>query len=188
VDSRWCRGDVAHRAGGRPVVLDETVGFFAAFADLLGHFRSRGEQVGRCCATAHGVSVVCPLIRPHRRGPGNQRALSRRRLRAAWPSSSSGGVEEAFWPGSRRNRARSRARSRAAGGSEEREQTPRVHWIAWRNLRQSAGVAAGASRGSVEAVRKFAAPRPVFTVPGFRSAKPTRFAACDVPGFVCREE
>ena len=44
------------RVAGRG--CDETVGFFAAFSDLLGHFRSRGEEVGRLLRDPRTVFLV----------------------------------------------------------------------------------------------------------------------------------
>ena len=47
---------IARVAG--PSFVDETVGFFAAFSDLLGHFRARGEEVGRLLRDPRTVFLV----------------------------------------------------------------------------------------------------------------------------------
>jgi anion-transporting ArsA/GET3 family ATPase len=153
---------IARVAG--PSFVDETVGFFAAFSDLLGHFRSRGEQVGRLlrdprtvflvvCAPDPARIVEAQVISEHLADEGCvPRAFIVNR------------VEEAFLsdPGEIE-----RAVERAAallGGQEEREQT-RAFMDRLEKLRRQQESAAALHAEVVAAVREFAAPRPVFTVP-----------------------
>lgn len=153
---------IARVAG--PSFVDETVGFFAAFSDLLGHFRSRGEQVGRLlrdprtvflvvCAPDPARIVEAQVISEHLADEGCvPRAFIVNR------------VEEAFLPGPGEIE---RAVERAAallGGLEEREQT-RAFMDRLETLRRQQESAAALHAEVVEAVREFAAPRPVFTVP-----------------------
>jgi anion-transporting ArsA/GET3 family ATPase len=153
---------IARVAG--PSFVDETVGFFAAFSDLLGHFRSRGEEVGRLlrdprtvflvvCAPDPARIVEAQVISEHLADEGCvPRAFIVNR------------VEEAFLPGPGEIE---RAVERAAallGGLEEREQT-RAFMDRLEKLRRQQESAAALHAQVVEAVREFAAPRPVFTVP-----------------------
>jgi anion-transporting ArsA/GET3 family ATPase len=153
---------IARVAG--PTFVDETVGFFAAFSDLLGHFRSRGEEVGRLlrdprtvflvvCAPDPARIVEAQVISEHLADEGCvPRAFIVNR------------VEEAFLPGPGEIE---RAVERAAallGGLEEREQT-RAFMDRLEKLRRQQESAAALHAQVVEAVREFAAPRPVFTVP-----------------------
>jgi anion-transporting ArsA/GET3 family ATPase len=164
----WSRaGAAATSLIGRvagPSFVDETVGFFAAFSDLLGHFRSRGEEVGRLlrdprtvflvvCAPDPARIVEAQVISEHLADEGCvPRAFIVNR------------VEEAFLPGPGEIE---RAVERAAallGGLEEREQT-RAFMDRLEKLRRQQESAAALHAQVVEAVREFAAPRPVFTVP-----------------------
>jgi anion-transporting ArsA/GET3 family ATPase len=153
---------IARVAG--PSFVDETVGFFAAFSDLLGHFRARGEEVGRLlrdprtvflvvCAPDPARIVEAQVISEHLADEGCvPRAFIVNR------------VEEAFLPGPGEIE---RAVERAAallGGQEEREQT-RAFMDRLEKLRRQQESAAALHAEVVEAVREFAAPRPVFTVP-----------------------
>jgi anion-transporting ArsA/GET3 family ATPase len=164
----WSRAGVAAtsligRVAG-PSFVDETVGFFAAFSDLLGHFRSRGEQVGRLlrdprtvflvvCAPDPARIVEAQVISEHLADEGCvPRAFIVNR------------VEEAFWPATGEIE---RAVERAAallGGLDEREQI-RAFMDRLEKLRRQQESAAALHAAVVEAVREFAAPRPVFTVP-----------------------
>jgi anion-transporting ArsA/GET3 family ATPase len=153
---------IARVAG--PSFVDETVGFFAAFSDLLGHFRSRGEEVGRLlrdprtvflvvCAPDPARIVEAQVISEHLADEGCvPRAFIVNR------------VEEAFWPATGEIE---RAVERAAallGGLDEREQT-RAFMDRLEKLRRQQESAAALHAEVVDAVREFAAPRPVFTVP-----------------------
>ena len=164
----WSRaGAAATSLIGRvagPAFLDETVGFFSAFSDLLGHFRSRGEQVGRLLRDPRTVFLVVCAPDPARIAEAqviSEHLADEGCVPRAFIVNR---VEEAFLPGPGEIE---RAVERAAtllGAREEREQI-RAFMDRLENLRRQHESAAALHASVVEAVREFAAPRPVFTVP-----------------------
>jgi anion-transporting ArsA/GET3 family ATPase len=143
---------------------EETIGFFSAFSDLLGHFRARGEQVGRLlrdprtvflvvCAPDPARIVEAQVISEHLADEGCvPRAFIVNR------------VEESFLSeAGEMERAVERA-SVLLGEMTERQQT-RAFLDRLENLRRQHESAAALHARAVAAVREFAAPRPVFTVP-----------------------
>ncbi len=151
------------RVAGQTFV-DETMGFFSAFSDLLGHFRSRGEQVGKLLRDPSTVFLVVCAPDPAR--IAEARVISEHLADEGCVPRAFivNRVEEAFLPGPG---AIESAVARAAsllGGQGEQEQA-RAFMDRLETLRRQQESAAAVHASVVEAVRRFAAPRPVFTVP-----------------------
>jgi len=152
---------IARVAG--PSFVDETVGFFAAFSDLLA-ISARARR-GRSLAArpAHRVpGGVCAGSGAHRRGPGHQRAPGRRRLRATRLHRQPGGGSFPAGPGEIERAVGTRGC--ASGWAGRARADAGVHG-SFGKAAPPAGIAAALHAEVVEAVREFAAPRPVFTVP-----------------------
>ncbi len=151
------------RVAGQAFV-DETVGFFSAFSDLLGHFRSRGEQVGKLLRDPRTVFLVVCAPDPARIAEAqviSEHLADEGCVPRAFIVNR---VEEAFLPGPGAMESAVERAASLLGGQEEREHT-RAFMDRLETLRRQQESAAAVHASAVEAVRQFAAPRPVFTVP-----------------------
>ena len=162
---------IARVAG--PTFVDETVGFFGAFSDLLGHFRSRGEEVGRLLRDPRTVFLVVCAPDPAR--IAEARVISERLADEGCVPRAFivNRVEEGFWPGPGDIERSVERASALLGGVEEREQT-RAFMDRLEKLCRQQESAAALHATVVEAVRAFANPRPVFTVPRVPSGETPR--------------
>jgi anion-transporting ArsA/GET3 family ATPase len=147
-----------------PTFVEETMGFFSAFSDLLGHFRSRGEQVGKLLRDPRTVFLVVCAPDPARIAEAqviSEHLADEGCVPRAFIVNR---VEEAFLPGPGAMESAVERAASLLGGQEEREQT-RAFMDRLETLRRQHESAAAVHASAVEAVRQFAAPRPVFTVP-----------------------
>ncbi|MFH1808948.1 MAG: ArsA-related P-loop ATPase [Pseudomonadota bacterium] len=144
--------------------VDETRGFFSAFSDLLGDFRSRGERVGRLLRDPSTTFIVVTSADAQRLDEA--REIDRRLGQSGCHAGAFvvNRVDSPFLPPDVDvERALSQATT-LLGGSNERE---RVHDFIERLevLRHSRDVSASRHAEAVDLLRAQAGGRPVFTAP-----------------------
>lgn len=163
-----------HRAGASALALlsrmagdsfvEETVGFFSLFSDLLGHFRSRGVVIGELLRDPQAVFLI--VCGPDANRIEEAQTIDRTLAKSGCRTSAFivNRVDESFLP---QDESMDIALGRAAtllGGAGERE---RVEVFVQRleALRQQGQCTTAAHRQVVETLRKYAGSRPVFTAP-----------------------
>ncbi len=158
-----------------PNFVAETSDFFGAFSDLLGHFRKRGTDVGGLLRDPRTVFLVVCAPDPARFAEA--KALDERLTDAGCIPRAFivNRVEETFLPGqSEIEQAVGRA-ANLLGGEQAREAT-QAFMERLEGLRRQQASAAAAHASVVESVRRYAAPRPVFTVPRIPAGESPREA------------
>lgn len=156
-----------------PNFVAETSEFFGAFSDLLGHFRKRGTDVGGLLRDPRTVFLV--VCAPDAARLAEAKALDERLTDAGCIPRAFivNRVEETFLPGqSEVEQAVERAASLLGG----EQATTQAFMERLENLRQQQATAAAAHASVVEAVRRYAAPRPVFTIPRVPASESPREA------------
>jgi anion-transporting ArsA/GET3 family ATPase len=144
--------------------VEETTGFFAAFTDLVGHVRLRGVEVGRLLRDPLTAFVI--LCAPDESRLGEAKEIDRRLTEAGCRARAFvvNRVDEAFVPErDELERAVERA-TQLLGGARERERV-RTFMQRLELLRRAHESSAASHAEVVEALRRYAAPRPVFTAP-----------------------
>jgi anion-transporting ArsA/GET3 family ATPase len=151
------------RVAGREFV-DETVGFFGAFSDLLGQFRARGVEVGELLRDPRTALIV--VCTPEAGRLAEAEAIDRRLAASGSPARAFivNRVDEAFLPADLDLEAAIARATALLGGPGERV---RVQAFVDRleTLRRAQASAAAAHAEMIADLRRYAAPRSVFTAP-----------------------
>jgi anion-transporting ArsA/GET3 family ATPase len=173
------------RAGGAALSLmsrvagddfvEETVGFFAAFGDLMGHFRTRGQVVSALLRDPRTVYVV--ICSPDASRLSEALEIDRRLEGAGCPAHAFivNRVDEPFLPEELDVEAAVAHATALLGGASERERV-RIFVERLETLRRAQDSAAAAHGQVVEELRRRAAPRPVFTAPQVPAGQSPRAA------------
>jgi len=162
------------RVGGEEFV-GETVGFFQAFSDLLGSFRSRGVEVGRLLRAPSTVFLVVCAPDPARLDEA--REIDRRLAQAGCRARAFlvNRVDEAFLPEAGEIEEALGRATALLGGSGERERA-RLFVERLEALRHAQATGAAVHARVVDELRAYAAPRPVFTAPAVPAGQSPRAA------------
>ncbi|MBI5546481.1 MAG: ArsA family ATPase [Deltaproteobacteria bacterium] len=180
----WTR-KVFNRAGSAALSLmakvageefvQDTAGFFGAFADLLGNFRTRGVEVGKLLRDPSTAFLV--ICAPDLTRLSEAQEIDRRLAGAGCRVHGFvvNRVDEAFLP-LHGELERTIERATAHLGGEPQRERVREFMERLEKLRQEHEAAAQAHSRVVEALRKYAAPRPVFSAPRIPAGQSPRAA------------
>ncbi len=160
------------RVAGQEFV-DETVGFFDAFADVFGSFRTRGLEVGRLLRDEKTVFVI--VLGPDPGRLAEAKEIDQRLAEAGCPARAFivNRVDQAFLP-EREELAETVARATSLlGGQAEGERT-RLFLERLEALRHAQASNAAAHARIVEELRQYAGQRPVFTAPSVPAGQSAR--------------
>lgn len=162
------------RVAGQEYV-EETVAFFAAFADLFGSFRTRGLEVGKLLRDPKSVFVI--VLGPDPGRLAEAKEIDQRLAEAGCPARAFivNRVDQAFLP-DREELAETVGRATALlGGPAESERT-RLFLERLEALRHAQVSSAAAHARIVEELRGWAGQRPVFTAPSVPAGQSPRAA------------
>lgn len=144
--------------------VQDTSGFFGAFADLLGSFRTRGLEVGKLLRDPKTAFLV--VCAPDLTRLSEAQEIDRRLASAGCRVHGFvvNRVDEPFLPQSGELERTVDRATTLLGGEPERERV-RAFMERLEQLRQEHESGAAAHAKVVEALRAYAAPRPVFSAP-----------------------
>jgi anion-transporting ArsA/GET3 family ATPase len=169
----WARR-LVNRAGASALALmshvagddfvSETVGFFAAFGDLLGHFRARGTEVGQLLRDPRTAFII--VCSPDAGRLSEAEEIDRRLAESGSRATAFivNRVDLAFLPEGLDLEGTIARATALLGGAGERERV-RTFVERLEALRRSQESVAAAHAQSVDELRRYASPRPVFSAP-----------------------
>jgi anion-transporting ArsA/GET3 family ATPase len=160
------------RVAGEEFVA-ETTGFFQAFADLFGSFRTRGIEIGRLLRDPRTVFLIVCAPDPGRLAEAKE--IDRRLAEAGCPARAFvvNRVDEAFLPDQEELGAAVEKVTALLGGPAERERV-RLFVERLEALRRDQVSSAAVHARVVDDLRVHAAGRPVFTAPAVPAGQSPR--------------
>jgi anion-transporting ArsA/GET3 family ATPase len=155
--------------------VKETVGFFGAFSDLLGQFRSRGVEVGRRLRDPGTVFLIVCAPDPNRIAEAE--TIDRRLAEAGCRARAFviNRVDQPFLPEPGELQGSLERATALLGGEHVRERV-RNFIDRLEALRRERASAAAVHAEVVERVRAYAAPRPVYVAPSVPTGQSPRAA------------
>ncbi len=172
-DPGW-KGRLFNRAGSSVLSLlnrvagdnfvEETVGFFSIFADLLGTFQARGEEIGKMLRDPSALFLVVCSPDPNRVAEAH--AIDENLARAGCPARGFiiNRVDQGFLPADEEMEQGLARITALLGGAGERTRV-KVFMERLEAMRQEHASASATQQKVVEAFRQHAGKRPVFTAP-----------------------
>jgi anion-transporting ArsA/GET3 family ATPase len=153
--------------------VEETTGFFGAFADLLGGFRARGLEVGKLLRDPRTVFLI--VCAPDANRLAEAKQIDRRLAEAGCRAHGFvvNRVNEPFLPAEGELEGAVERATSLLGGEGERVRV-RIFMERLETMRKAHESSAASHAQVVESLRAYASPRPVFTAPSVPAGQSPR--------------